>query len=340
MPIPIARVDQLVKKRRLGKSGPLVSSLGLGCMGMSEFYANRDDKESIATIHHFIEVGGTFLDTADIYGPFINEELIGRAIHGKRDSVFLATKFGILRDPANPQVRGVSGKADYVKKAVEASLKRLKVEMIDLYYLHRLDPTTPIEDTVDAMAALVKEGKVKYLGLSEVSAGTLERACKIHPIAALQTEYSLWSRDPEQRVLSKCQDLDVGFVAYSPLGRGFLTGVFQSPDDFPPDDYRRHSPRFQGENFVKNLILVEKIRCLAEKKNVTPSQLALAWVLAQNEFIVPIPGTKRRRYLEENISSLSVELTAQDLNEIEAIFPQNVASGLRYQPASMALLES
>ena len=296
--------------RDLGRSGLRVSALGLGCMGMSEFYGETDEAESIATIHRSIELGMTFLDTADIYGPWRNEELVGRAIRDRRSQVILATKFGILRDPASGNFGGVNGKPDYVKQACEASLKRLGVDVIDLYYQHRVDKSTPIEDTVGAMADLVREGKVRYLGLSEAGPDTLRRAAKVHPIAALQSEYSLWSREIEDGVRSTCRDLGIGVVAYSPLGRGFLTGQIKRFEDLAKDDYRRHSPRFQGENFGKNLDLVRRIEELAAEKRCKTSQLTLAWVLAQGKDIVPIPGTKRRSYLEENAGALDVELTA------------------------------
>ena len=323
--------------RQLGQNGPHVSAIGLGCMGMTDFYTTGSDpREAVATLHHALELGINLLDTADMYGPHTNEELIGQAIRGKRDQVFLASKFGIVRDPANPAARGISGRPEYIRESIEGSLKRLGVETLDLYYQHRMDPSVPIEETVGAMADLVKAGKVRYLGLSEASAATLERAHKVHPISALQSEYSLWSRDPEDNgCLAACQCLGIAFVPYSPLGRGFLTGALKSPDDFAEDDFRRFNPRFQGDNFAKNLLLVKQVQALAADKGVTAGQLALAWVLDQGDYLIPIPGTKQRKYLEENVAALDITLSISELAALTAIFPASAVSGLRYAQESM-----
>lgn len=329
-----------MKQRQLGSNGPLVSAMGLGCMGMSDFYVTGlDEQESIATLHLALEMGINLLDTADAYGPHTNELLLGKALKGKREQAFIATKFGLLRDAENPHKRGVSGRPEYIRQAIEGSLQRLGTDYIDLYYQHRIDPEVPIEESVGAMAQLVSEGKVRYIGLSEVAPATLARAHKVHPITAVQSEYSLWTRDPESNgVMAKCRELGVGFVPYSPLGRGFLTGALKSPEDFAEDDYRRFTPRFQGENFQRNLQLVAQIEKMAADKGVQPSQLALAWVLAQGDDIVPIPGTKRRRYLQANCAALDISLSADELSAINAIFPADAVAGDRYSAESMAMV--
>ncbi len=326
-----------MRTRKLGSSGPEVSALGLGCMGMSEFYGAGDDTESLAVIHRALDSSVSFLDTADMYGTGENEKLVGRAIRERRDEVVLATKFGNVRGPAGERL-GISGRPDYVREACEASLKRLGVEHIDLYYQHRVDPEVPIEETVGAMAELVQAGKVRFLGLSEAAPATLRRAHAEHPITALQTEYSLWSRDVEADILPTTRELGIGFVAYSPLGRGFLTGAIKRPEDFDADDFRRHNPRFQGENFTKNLELVEQVGRLAEKKGCTSAQLALAWVLARGDDIVPIPGTKHVRYLKDNVAALDLHLEEDELAALESIFPPDAAAGERYPEAGMRVV--
>jgi aryl-alcohol dehydrogenase-like predicted oxidoreductase len=325
-----------MKTRRLGANGPTVSAIGLGCMGMSEFYGARDEMESLATIDRALELGVDLLDTSDIYGPHTNEELVGKAIKGRRGKFFVATKFGIVRDPANPERRGIDGSPAYVRSSVEGSLRRLGIETIDLYYQHRVDPKTPIEETVGAMSRLVEEGKVRFLGLSEAAPATIERAHRVHPITALQTEYSLWSRDPEPELLPTCRRLGIAFVAYSPLGRGFLTGKFKSPTDFETTDYRPSTPRFKGENFARNLELVEKVKQLAAEAGITAGQLALAWALAQGEDIVPIPGTKHRKYIEENAAAVDLNLAPDLVQRLQNIFPPDAVAGERYAPAMLA----
>ena len=328
-----------MQQRTLGKNGPQVSALGLGCMGMSEFYGPRDEAESLATLHHALDRGVNFLDTADMYGSGHNEQLLGQLLQTRRAEVVVATKFGFVRDPANPAARVVSGRPEYVRAACEASLRRLGIETIDLYYLHRVASDTPIEDTVGAMAGLVRAGKVRYLGLSEAGAGSIRRAQAVHPIAALQSEYSLWTRDPEEGPLAICRELGIGFVPYSPLGRGFLTGQIKRYEDFAPDDQRRNQPRFQGENFSRNLTLVQRIQQLAAGKGCTPGQLALAWVLAQGADLVPIPGTRRRRNLDENLGALDLSLSAEERAELSAIFPAGIAAGHRYPAGMLGLVD-
>ncbi len=324
-----------MQTRSLGTQGLEVSALGLGCMGMSDFYGNRDDAESTATLLHAVELGVTFFDTADMYGPWTNEVLVGKALGPARQRLIIATKFGIMRDPVDPTVRGICGRPDYVRRACDASLQRLGMDVIDLYYQHRVDPDVPIEETVGAMADLVQAGKVRFLGLSEVSPATLRRACQVHPISAVQSEYSLWTRDPEEGLLATCRELGVGFVPYSPLGRGFLTGQIRHFEDFGPTDYRRNTPRFQGENFQKNLDLVARLEDMAQARGCTPSQLALAWVLGQGGDLVPIPGTKRRDRLAENLGALEEVLCPGELQELSGLFPAGAAAGTRYPEAGM-----
>lgn len=328
-----------MKKRRLGTKGLVVSEQGLGCMGMSEFYGATDEAESIATLRRALELGIDFFDTSDAYGPYKNEELLGKAFRTRREEAIIATKFAIRRDPSNPTVRTIDGRPEYVREACDGSLKRLGIECIDLYYQHRVDTNVPIEDTVGAMGELVHAGKVRYLGLSEAAPQTIRRAHAVHPISALQTEYSLWSRDPEDEILATVRELGIGFVAYSPLGRGFLTGQIKSIDDLAADDYRRYSPRFQAENFSRNIDLVTRVTEMAREKGVTPGQLALAWVLAQGKAIVPIPGTKRRSYLEENAAASEIEVTAEDLARLNELAPKGAAAGMRYPEAMMRYVD-
>jgi len=324
-----------MKQKQLGEQGLVVSELGLGCMGMSDFYAGRDESESLATLDRALDLGITFFDTADVYGPHTNEELLSQFVRARRSQLVLATKFGNMRGPSVEWL-GVNGRPEYVRQACEGSLRRLGIDCIDLYYQHRVDPKVPIEETVGAMADLVREGKVRFLGLSEAAPATIRRAHKVHPISALQSEYSLWTRDPEAEVLPTVRELGIGFVPYSPLGRGFLTGRFDTPEDLSPDDARRNHPRFQGENFSRNLKLVNHIRELAHEKNCTPGQLALAWVLAQGDQVVPIPGTKRRHYLEENVGALQIEFSTDDLTRIDEVIPQGATAGSRYPSPAMA----
>lgn len=326
-----------MEKRTLGSLE--VSAIGLGCMGMSDFYGPTDEAESLATIDRAIELGVTLFDTADMYGPFTNEELVGKALAGKRERVVLATKCGIVRDPSDPTKRGIDGSPAYIKRSCEGSLKRLRTDVIDLYQLHRVDPKTPIEESVGAMADLVREGKVRAIGLSEASAETLRRAHAVHPLASVQTEYSLWTRDPEASVLATCRELGIGFLAYSPLGRGFLTAQIKRPDDLAKDDFRRHNPRFEGEHFDKNMQLVRALEAMAKEKNALPAQLAIAWLLARAPFVVPIPGTKRRKYLEQNCAAVDVRLSAEDLKKLDAVFPPGAAAGERYAAMGMATLQ-
>ncbi|AUM70406.1 aldo/keto reductase [Pseudomonas bijieensis] len=329
-----------MKTRQLGHRGPYVSSIGLGCMGMSDFYTTGvDEREAIATLHRAVELGVTLFDTADMYGPYTNEELLGRALRGKREGLYLASKFGLVRS-SDPHARGVNGRPEYVRQSVDGSLKRLDTDYLDLYYQHRIDPEVPVEETIGAMAELVKAGKVRHIGISEASAETIQRAHAVHPLAAVQSEYSLWSRDPEQNgVLATCQRLGIAFVAYSPLGRGFLTGELKSPEDFAADDYRRFSPRFQADNFNRNLVLVERVKALASDKGISASQLALGWVLAQGEHVIPIPGTKQRKYLESNVAAASVVLSADELAQLDGIFAgEGAVAGDRYQAQTMTLL--